>query len=1048
MTFSIVVTNDGEIDLDNVFVWDLFDAGLIPTTSSGWSMNGQFMNQSDIGPLIIGQSKTLTLYGQVTATTTFDLYNTVTVDARPKNGGKNVTDTDNALVAVKAPSINVEKTLTVPTDGKGSVGTPLTFSIVVTNDGEIDLDNVFVWDLFDAGLIPTTSSGWSMNGQFMNQSDIGPLTIGQSKTLTLYGQVTATTTFDLYNTVTVDARPKNGGQNVTDTDNALVAVKAPSINVEKTLTVPTDGKGSVGTPLTFSIVVTNDGEIDLDNVFVWDLFDAGLIPTTSSGWSMNGQFMNQSDIGPLTIGQSKTLTLYGQVTATTTFDLYNTVTVDARPKNGGKNVTDTDNALVAVKAPSINVEKTLTVPTDGKGSVGTPLTFSIVVTNDGEIDLDNVFVWDLFDAGLIPTTSSGWSMNGQFMNQSDIGPLIIGQSKTLTLYGQVTATTTFDLYNTVTVDARPKNGGQNVTDTDNALVAVNAPSINVEKTLTVPTDGKGSVGTPLTFSIVVTNDGEIDLDNVFVWDLFDAGLIPTTSSGWSMNGQFMNQSDIGPLIIGQSKTLTLYGQVTATTTFDLYNTVTVDARPKNGGQNVTDTDNALVAVNAPSINVEKTLTVPTDGKGTDGTALTYSIEVTNNGVIDLEHVFVWDLFDAGLIPTTSSGWSMNGQFMNQSDIGPLIIGQSKTLTLYGQVTATTTVDLYNTVTVDASPINGGQNVTDSDDASVLVKEPGISVVKTLTSPSGGIGSEGAPLVYSIEVKNTGTIDLEHVFVSDIFDTGLIPTDSAGWIMAGQNMSISDIGSLSAGDSRLLATLNGQIVTNEDKTLLNTVTVEGKPKNGGTNVTATANAPVTAKSASINITKTASPTEGTPGTKINFTIVVTNNGLADLCNVSMVDILPDGLEYLGDDHGGNLTKPYRVDWPDLGCLNSGDSITIMMQAEIDGTVMGDLENVVEVTAVPRGGGDVVRSKAKASVEAKAVPFFITKTSDKKTYRPGEEITYTITVCNFMEFLPLEDVIVKDVFQNPVEIVASYPEPSEDGLWYIMLVSRPRNASRLS
>jgi uncharacterized repeat protein (TIGR01451 family) len=46
-----------------------------------------------------------------------------------------------------------------------------------------------------------------------------------------------------------------------------------------------------------------------------------------------------------------------------------------------------------------------------------------------------------------------------------------------------------------------------------------------------------------------------------------------------------------------------------------------------------------------------------------------------------------------------------------------------------------------------------------------------------------------------------------------------------------------------------------------------------------------------------------------------------------------------------------------------------------------------------------------------------------------------MTYTITVCNVMKYQTLEEVVVKDVFQNQgVRIVASYPEASDDGQWY--------------
>ncbi len=50
-----------------------------------------------------------------------------------------------------------------------------------------------------------------------------------------------------------------------------------------------------------------------------------------------------------------------------------------------------------------------------------------------------------------------------------------------------------------------------------------------------------------------------------------------------------------------------------------------------------------------------------------------------------------------------------------------------------------------------------------------------------------------------------------------------------------------------------------------------------------------------------------------------------------------------------------------------------------------------------------------------------------------------MTYTITVCNVMEYQTLEEVVVKDVFQDSkVQIIASYPE-SVDGQWYFSSIA---------
>ncbi len=566
---------------------------------------------------------------------------------------------DDQTVEAKKQNINVSK---IANPDYGAPGAFINFTLTVENSGNITLTDVAVHDVLPAGLTYFASSPGGYNiGQNVYWSNIGSLLEGESKDLwinvSIDGPVTGV--ISLTNDVSVEGKPEFGN-NVTNTTDETIQVREPKISVKKTLTNPASGEAAAGAPLTFEIEVENTGEIDLEHVFVWDLFDSGLIPTTTAGWRINGQYTNQSDIGPLIVGAKTTLTLNGQVTSTTSGTLLNTVTVDAKPVNGGNNVTATDDAPVAVKSPSISVVKTLTNPASGEASAGVPLTFEIEVENTGDIDLEHVFVWDIFDIGLIPTTTAGWTMNGQYMNQSDIGPLIVGAKTTLTLNGQVTSTTSGTLLNTVTVDAKPVNGGNNVTATDDAPVAVKSPSISVVKTLTNPASGEASAGAPLTYEIEVENTGNIDLEHVFVWDIFDIGLIPTASAGWTMNGQYMNQSDIGPLPIGAKTTLTLNGQVTSTTSGTLLNTVTVDAKPKNGGNNVTATDNAPVAVKSPGISVVKTLTIPASGEAAAGAPLTYEIEVENTGDIDLEHVFVWDLFDTGLIPTASTGWTMNG----------------------------------------------------------------------------------------------------------------------------------------------------------------------------------------------------------------------------------------------------------------------------------------------------------------------------------------------------------------------------------------------------
>ena len=58
--------------------------------------------------------------------------------------------------------------------------------------------------------------------------------------------------------------------------------------------------------------------------------------------------------------------------------------------------------------------------------------------------------------------------------------------------------------------------------------------------------------------------------------------------------------------------------------------------------------------------------------------------------------------------------------------------------------------------------------------------------------------------------------------------------------------------------------------------------------------------------------------------------------------------------------------------------------------------------------------------------------ITKVANKKTVKRGEEITYTITICNNGN-QAAKDVVVEDIFDGQVEFISASPMPDSDGFW---------------
>ena len=115
-------------------------------------------------------------------------------------------------------------------------------------------------------------------------------------------------------------------------------------------------------------------------------------------------------------------------------------------------------------------------------------------------------------------------------------------------------------------------------------------------------------------------------------------------------------------------------------------------------------------------------------------------------------------------------------------------------------------------------------------ADVGAQEAKISVTKT-ADPT--FGSPSTNVTFTLEVTNSGSAALPHVFVSDLLPVGMTyVSSSSGSTNVGQNVNWSDIGPMSSGGNKslqIVAHIDGPVIGKE--TLTNNVDVSGKPENG-------------------------------------------------------------------------------------------------------------------------------------------------------------------------------------------------------------------------
>jgi uncharacterized repeat protein (TIGR01451 family) len=468
VNWTYVVVNTGNVALSNIVVTD--DKGVAVTCPSTSLAVGANMTCTGSGTATLGQ---YTNIGSVTGS-----YN-----------GTNVSDSDPSNyfgVPAPAPAIDIKKY----TNGEDAdtapgpqitEGQPVNWTYVVVNTGNVALSNIVVTD--DKGVAVTCPSTSLAVGANMTCTGSGTAGLGQ---YTNIGSVTGS-----YN-----------GTNVSDSDPSNyfgVPAPAPAIDIKKY----TNGEDAdaapgpqitQGQPVNWTYVVVNTGNVALSNIVVTD--DKGVAVTCPSTSLAVGANMTCTGSGTAGLGQ---YTNIGSVTGS-----YN-----------GTNVSDSDPSNyfgVPAPAPAIDIKKY----TNGEDAdtapgpqitQGQPVNWTYVVVNTGNVALSNIVVTD--DKGVVVSCPSTSLAVGANMTCTGSGTAGLGQ---YTNIGSVTGS-----YNGTNVsDSDPSNYFGVPPFTPN-------PAIDIKKYTNgedadVPTGPLVPIGSPVVWTYVVTNIGNVPLANITVGD--------------------------------------------------------------------------------------------------------------------------------------------------------------------------------------------------------------------------------------------------------------------------------------------------------------------------------------------------------------------------------------------------------------------------------------------------------------------------------------------------------------------------------------------------
>jgi len=276
-----------------------------------------------------------------------------------------------------------------------------------------------------------------------------------------------------------------------------------------------------------------------------------------------------------------------------------------------------------------------------------------------------------------------------------VGNLAVNGSASLTLVVTVNPGTLGTIVNNVVVGAAEPdpNTGNNTANEPTTVTTLADLAI-------AKSDAPDPVvaGTTLTYTIVVTNYGPSTATSVAATDTIPAGVAYVTSVA-SQGGYApgANVWTIGTLVPGASASLTLVVSVYPTTTGSLVNTVRVAGTQLDPDPSNNSTSATTGVISRADLQVSKSDAVD---PVVAGTALTYTIVVTNAGPSAATSVLVTDTLPAGVTYVSSA--ASQGSYNSATsvwNVGNVAAGGSASLTLVVVVNPQTTGILSNTVVV-------------------------------------------------------------------------------------------------------------------------------------------------------------------------------------------------------------------------------------------------------------------------------------------------------------------------------------------------------------
>ncbi|MEX0313515.1 MAG: gliding motility-associated C-terminal domain-containing protein [Allomuricauda sp.] len=1062
VTFTINLSNLGDIDATGVSVENLVPAGfgtIVAINNGGtYSPGTGIITWTGLNVPLGTNTAVLTFNATVQTPTgalgefthiaevTFSDQSDLDSIANNDDGDQSEDDEDAITAAPEQADLSLTK-IVVDNDITPSVGDEISFEINISNSGPNDAANVVVTDLlptgFDFVLYSTTAGTYN---DTTGEWQVGTVTSGTSETLIIdvlvnpsgnYVNVAEITTSDAFD---IDSTPGNGILAEDDQDDVTII---PTALVDLSLTKNVDDANPiVNTNVIFTLAVSNTGPSDATAIQVTDQLPSGFTYVSDDGGGNYDDATGIWNVGALSNGSTTSLNITATVNPTGNYTNVAEITAqgeadsDSTPNNGVAGEDDQDQIIINA-APLVDISVTK-IADDLTPNVGNQIQFTVTVQNDGPNDATNVVVTDVLASGYgfvsaVPSTGVYQSLNGSWT----VGNLANGTSETIVITADVLANGDYTNIAELTgltetdVDSTPSNN-DGTEDDQQTIEPVPVPvsDLLLRKSVNVLSP---FVGDEVIFNISITNNGPSDVTGVEVEDILPAGYTYVSNSRtagvydpgtgiWELNGLIPN---------GTTETMSITAIVNPTG--DYFNVTEVfsssnfdpNSTPNNNNVFENDQDSAgTTPIPTSDLSLNKTV----DNEFPDvGSNVTFTITVTNDGPSDATGVVVSDALPSGYIYLSDNSGGTYSAVTGLWNVGTILGGGNASLDITARVN--TSGDYNNIAEVvaaiqldpDSTPGNNNPFEDDQDEQSTTPRSvTDISISKTADNLTPFVGEQ---IVFTITVNNSGPNTATGLIIEDVLANGYNLVSAV--VTAGtydQNTGVWAIPSMASGISQTLtitATVlsSGEYGNTAELIRLDTFDPDSTPNNRlSSEDDQDTVVPVPNGLSDLTLTKAVDNPTPNVDEVVEFTLIVTNNGVSDATGVVITDLLPSGYTYQSHVTTAGTYNEASGVWSINGTIFNQNTETLVILATVNvptGTI-DEYLNIATITASdladpdsdPNQGintddlsdGLADDDEATAVVTPQTTDISVTKTVNNSSPDIGDQVIFTITLTN--------------------------------------------------